>query len=66
MELSTPLWGILLIVLLTGVVGVAASVGGILAVRRENNIVRALGAVGIVLGVLLGIYAIMILLGAAV
>ena len=66
MELSTPLWGILLIVLLTGVVGVAASVGGILAVRRETNIVRALGAVGIVLGVLLGIYAIMILLGAAV
>ena len=45
MELSTSLLSILLIVGLMGGVGVAASVGGVLAVRRSSDtVVRALGA----------------------
>ena len=67
MELSTSLLSILLIVGLMGGVGVAASVGGVLAVRRSSDtVVRALGAVGIVLGVLFAIYAIVVLLLVAV
>ena len=61
MDLNTSLLSILLIV------GISASVGGVLAVRRSSDtVVRALGAVGIVLGVLFAIYALVVLLLAAV
>lgn len=61
MDLNTSLLSILLIV------GISASVGGVLAVRRSSDtVVRALGAVGIVLGVLFAIYALVVLLLVAV
>ena len=67
MELSTSLLGVLLIVGLMGGVGVAASVGGVLALRRSSDtVVRVLGGIGIVLGVLFVLYAVVVLFGAAV
>ena len=67
MEAFTSLWWVLLTVVLMGGVGTAASLGGVLALRRSSDtVVRVLGGVGIVLGVLLVMYAILFLFGAAV
>ena len=66
MEQSTSLLGILPIVGLMGGVGVGASVGGVLALRRSREtVICVLGGVGIVSRVLFVLFALVVLFAAA-
>ena len=63
---STSLLGILPIVELMGGVGVGASVGGVLALRRSSEtVICVLGGVGIVSRVLFVLFALVVLFAAA-